>query len=217
VPSGSYASRVVHYTLTEYTNYDVRGSDLPAEVQSAQTELITERWVQLDAAGNQLRFKTTTKLPSGVLWQERLFQDGTETVNWYRYPGSGARCSQTSPHSEAPGSSLPLATDAQLAAAGFHESNRPGDLAYAAEPGAARSFDKGEPRSPAPQFAAGRSVIIRDDRSEQRVEDLFFGVRDDGSEVLLQSTKFSAITDEPGSLEQVFSIESLPAGCGRPG
>ncbi|MEO6099574.1 MAG: hypothetical protein ABIQ34_04560 [Tepidiformaceae bacterium] len=182
--SQQFASRVLHYTLIEYTNYEVRGSALPVAVQSAQTTLVTERWVQLDDTGNQFRFKTTTRLPSGEIWQERLYRDSTEVVNWYQYPGSAAACSQTSRHSEAAGSSLPFANKDQLASAGFSETDRPTDLAQAGAPAGARSFEKNERRSPAPGFLSGRSVIVRDRRTDQRTADLFFGADAHGHEVL---------------------------------
>lgn len=216
LPNHEFAGRVVHYTITEYTNYEVRGSNLPASVQAAQTNLITERWVQLDEAGNDVRFKTVTRLPSGELWQERLFQGATEIVNWYNYPGSGAACSQTSPYAETAGSSLPFANDQQIAAAGFRETDRPGDLIQAGAPPGAQSFEKIEARSPAPSLVHGRSVITRENRSGERWADLFYGVDGQGAEVLLQSTTFSPITAEQSPAGDVFSVQSLPPVCGRP-
>ena len=215
-PSAQFASKVVHYTMTEYTNYEARASSIPVQAQLDQTTLITERWVELDSSGNLRRAKNVTRLPSGEIWQERLYVKGTEVVNWYRHPGSGVACSQTGKLQEQPGSSLPFASSAQLSSAGFAETNRSSDIARAAATGQTRAFERSDPRSPAPGLASGRSAIVRDEATDQRLADLFYGVDAAGDEVLLQSTTFSPVVVDPVPDGRTFTIEALPPGCGRP-
>jgi hypothetical protein len=212
-PAPTFASQVVHFRVEQFMDYGIRRADGVPQAARLQ-RMITDRWVELDETGTVLRYKNVTTAPDGALWQEQLYTDGVEHVNFYQgsFGGGTQSCSVAHPTVVA-GSTLPVIDATSLPAAGFGEvagHTRAQDLAV--ETQNVRMFHRAREIED-PRFSSIVATLILDADSGFLLAELSEGVGAEGT-VLRESRIYSSprIVAEDG----VFVQDSLQPCGGTP-
>lgn len=207
------AGGVLHFSTEQYLNYEYRKADsLTKQQKDAQSRTVTEKWIETGSDGQIVRFRSTTRLPDGSVWQDQLYENGKELVNFYQWSDRNLACSQTMNLGPA-GQPFTTVSPADLKSKGFAAAERPRDVSSANAQGIGRAFEKAQAADGTP-FNHRSLIAVVDSGTGQLLGDFIYGVQSRGGETLLESriSTVAAVAPPPPG---IFAMEALP-NCSHP-